>query len=169
MSERNFKIGDRVQTVGWLNGKQVISTGEVLDTVTETRPKNRYPSYGRAPELEHYVTSAKVKWDDGREETISAYQIRFEDNEFEKEFRKVYLETSDEINEKLKLASKYLDEAVKLSEERGVPFSTGISFLGQSYKPASFSEKWSNVDEETMREITETYNEYDGWEHSAVC
>jgi hypothetical protein len=67
------------------------------------------------------------------------------------------------------LASKYLQEAVDISEETGVPFDTNISFLSQSYRPGSTDERFPEVDYAFVKEVTECYNEYEGWEHSAVC
>lgn len=91
-------------------------------------------------------------------------------SDLEKEFKVTAEKVTEEINQKLNLASNYLSEAVRLSEKHGIPFDTNISFLGQSYTPKSFDSKYADVDSELVEELTGVYDmEYDGWLHSAVC
>lgn len=96
-----------------------------------------------------------------------------ENPELEAEFRALVKKHQAEIDEQLKIASKAIAKAEKLSEKYGIPFSSGVSPLGQSYTPASFQDKFGELDRETVMEITDVYpgGEYDmeGWEHSAVC
>src|SRR6185369_14445496 len=111
-----------------------------------------------------------VKWDDGKEESnLSPWHVVPEDSPLEREFRLKAAEIGDMIHEKLAIASKALDEAEAIAEEHGISFSAGISPLSQSYMAASAGDKWPDVSKEFMNEITETYGEYDGWQHSAVC
>lgn len=92
----------------------------------------------------------------------------------EAEFEKLVEETHEKINDKLDIAAKALREAVKISEETGIPFSSHISFLGNDYTPTSFQKLHGDkeFEEDFVSEITGVYNEYEdqsGWQHSAVC
>lgn len=169
MSRNNdWKAGDRVQTYD-KNGD--IKVGAVDSLVTETRERQEYGGWSRVPKTvtETFLSEVKVKWDNGEEESLKPYQLRPEDNELERQFRLAVPDAHKRIQEKIALAEKYLAEAVDISEETGIAFSAGISFLSQSYKPASFSDKFPDVSEELMQEVTDSYCEYEGWQHSAVC
>jgi hypothetical protein len=91
----------------------------------------------------------------------------------EKEFTNVFNTHKNEINAKLAEAGKYLEEAEQLAEKYGIPFYSNISFLGQSYYPASYGKKFKELDRDFVSELTNAYpGEYGdnvGWEHSAVC
>jgi hypothetical protein len=168
MSRNNdWKAGDRVQTYD-KNGD--VKAGAVVSVVTETRERQEY-GWSRVPKTvtETFVSGVNVKWDNGEEETLKPYQLRNEDNEMERQFRLAVPEATKRINEKLALAEKYLDEAIAISEETGVAFSTSISYISQDYKPSSFGDRFPDVSEEMMQDVTETHNEYEGWQHSAVC
>ena len=95
------------------------------------------------------------------------------DNMLEEEFTNLVSEHKAEIEAKLKEASAALDEAVKLSEQYGIPFHSRISFLSQGYTPDSFDKKFGELDSDIVSELTDVYpgGEYGGtgWEHSAVC
>ena len=170
---KEWKVGDRVQRSEWVDGKEVFHTGAIARVTTAQREKHNWGGYyGRSTpkEMETYVESIDVQWDDGKSDlNQKTWFVVPEDNEYEREFRLAMQPATARIEEKLALASKYLDEAVAISEETGVPFSTGISFLHQSYRPNSTGEKFPEVDNEFIREVSECYNEYEGWEHSAVC
>lgn len=83
----------------------------------------------------------------------------------------------DQIDAKLDEATTALNEAIALSEKSGVPFSTHISFLGNSFVPESFNKsKFAKIDYSELSEVTGIYSEYGnelfsygGWEHSQVC
>lgn len=94
-----------------------------------------------------------------------------ENNELEQEFEKVVNSVKNEIEGKLAHAQKYIREAVRLSEEHGVPFSTGVSEIGNTYTPRSFTKsKFATLDCEFVDSVTGVYEtEYCGWQHSAVC
>lgn len=171
MSEKeDWKVNDRVQWSDWVEKQEIIHAGTITALVMATREKRSYHyGYNRKPETEEFVEKVVVKWDDGEEETLESYQVNPEDNEMERLFRNSIGDASKRIDEKLSLASKYLREAVEISEETGIPFSTGISFLSQGYVPRSFEGKFPDVSRELMSEICEVHNEYDGWQHSAVC
>lgn len=143
----------------------VISTNLAL----KDRPSNYY-SLSRSDRLE-FDSTAKIKWDDGTESVEDITDIFLRDSVYEREFRKISDIISDKIYEKVKAAQKLLDEAVEISEKSGVPFNSGISFIGQSYIPKSLSVKFPDIDKEFINEVTETWGdfEYGGWEHSAVC
>lgn len=172
---KDWKTGDRVQKSDWNSGKEVISTGAVTDVVTETREKKSYGSsyYGRNTQTtvtETFIKSIAVKWDDGQEQKdLSPWHVVPEDSALEREFRIKAEEVGNLISEKLAIASKALDEAEAIAEEHGISFSSGISPLSQSYVANSAKDKWPDVSEEFMNDITETYGEYGGWQHSAVC
>lgn len=164
----DFKVGDLVQFV---NEDHSCRDGQV---VSITPPKREKPQdYWRYSDTEQADMFAlvKVKWADGEESEISDNDLSTQDSALERQFRNEALLITDQIDEKLSLAMKALDEAEKLSEKHGVPFSSGISPLSQNYWPASFSDKWEDVDDDIVSEITSAYQgEYgDGWEHSAVC
>jgi hypothetical protein len=97
------------------------------------------------------------------------------ETELEKEFSKVAGETLDKISEFLDTARKALNAACKLSEENGIPFTSGISHISQSYIPSSLFNKWEDVDHSIVERETsvEAYEieEYggNGWVHSDVC
>lgn len=172
MSKREWKVGSRVQCIEWKNGESTIHTGTATNLVMESRPKHSY-GYRATQELEYFVSQITVKWDDGEEETLKEYEVTPEDTELERQFRTQAALITKQINEKLSLASKYLDEAEAIAEEHGIPFTSGVSPLGQSYLTKSFPEKWAGVSQEVMREVTEAYSEYIdsyyGWVHSAIC
>ena len=98
-----------------------------------------------------------------------------EPTELEKEFEKIANDAQTKIDEKLKEAGQALEEAMKISEESGVPFSSDISFLSQSYIPTSFKKKYPELSIEFVTSVTGAYTSYNddfsygGWEHSAVC
>lgn len=168
MSEREWNVGDKVQQTK----NQTIRLGEIVNLIKETQEVADWygSSYGsRRTKTEEYTAKLEVKWSDGQEETLAVWDVEPEDNEMEREFRALVPDAMKKIDEKLALASKYLDEAIAISEETGVPFSSNISFLGQSYKPTSFEKKFPEVDRELMTNLTGSYNEYAGWQHSAVC
>ncbi len=173
--KEEWKVGDRVQKTEYKDGMETYHTGVISAVETATREKSRYSSYGyysrtAVPETKTYVNKISVKWDDGKEESdLSTWSVVPEDTEYERAFRKAVPEAQRRIEEKLALATKYLREAVDISEETGIPFDTSISFLSQSYRPGSTGDKFPEVDSEFVKEVTECYNEYEGWEHSAVC
>jgi len=176
MSDKEWKVGDRIQKSEWVDRKEVITTGAITDVVTETREKqsyDRWGGYGRGAQTtvtETFIKSISLKWDDGKEESgLSPWHVQPEDSEMEREFRIKAAEIGDLIQAKLSEASKALDEAEAIAEEHGISFSSGISPLSQSYKAASAGDRWPDVSSEFMNEITESHGEYDGWQHSAVC
>jgi hypothetical protein len=172
---KDWKTGDRVQKSDWNSGKEVISTGAVTDVVTETREKKSYGSsyYGRNTQTtvtETFIKSIAVKWDDGQEQKdLSPWHVVPEDSALEREFRTKAEEVGKLIGEKLAIASAALDEAEAIAEEHGISFSSGISPLSQTYKAASAGEKWPGLEQDFMDQVTDSYGEYDGWQHSAVC
>lgn len=170
MSDKNWKVGDRVQ---FEDGGH-ITGGVITALVTGTREKqDYYSSWSRkaTPQMEEYTSHVTVKWDDGVEETLDYWDVDPEDNEMERTFRVKATEVLEKIYAELELAHKHLRAAQDLSEEHGISFSSSISPLSQSYIASTFHEKWPDVDEELANSITEAYSEYGdgGWEHSAVC
>lgn len=88
----------------------------------------------------------------------------------EQQFKRAVKKANEQIEEHLNKAIAELAEAVKVSEELGIPFNSNISFLTQSYKPKSFDEKWDKLNEHCLDEqIDFTLPEWDGWEYSRVC
>jgi hypothetical protein len=168
----HWKIGDRCQT----ENKDGIKVGVIADVRTEEVERTRYNHnyvYGsRGREEKYYETVTKevtVKWDDGAEEKFSPYHIHAEDTAMERAFRVTCDEAQARINQKLKEAMDALTEAENISEETGIPFSSGISPLGQSYVPSTLDQKHPDIDREFINSVTDSYGEYEGWQHSAVC
>lgn len=165
----DLEVGAEVQLVDY-------ETDEVYDGVITTiiaparqRPANEWDY--TEEELADTVTMANVKYDDGSEETINIEALQERDSELEREFRVSASKALKQIHVKLEEASDALAAAVDLSEKYGIPFSTQISFLGQSYTPDSLEEKFEDLDKDFVNCITGASNEYGyaGWEHSAVC
>jgi len=175
MADKEWKVGDRVQKSEWIDRKETIHVGVVTEVITATREKyvSRY-SYGyrpnQTPEMETYIDKISVKWDDGKEETgLSPWHVHPEDSPLEREFRLKAAEVGALIGAKLAIAEQAIDEAVAIAEEHGISFSAGVSPLGQSYMAESASDKWPDLSKEFMNGVTDSYGEYDGWQHSAVC
>lgn len=169
-----WNVGDRVQTDELVDGKPVFHVGTVTEVNEDQREAKRYDYTARKDITftETYVKNIKVKWDDGEEELLDQYAVYREDTDAERQFRAVALEAGNLINEKLAIASKAIDEAEVIAEQYGVPFSAGVSPLGQSYFPASTGDKFPDVDSDFINDITGAYHsEYggEGWQHSAVC
>ena len=170
--EENWKVGDKVQDYTLVDGKKVFIIGTVEKIILATREKYYFGNHFRSKkenEMEEYISKIEVKWDNGKIEVESPNCFDHEDSEYERAFRIANESAAALIKAKLKLASDYLDEAVKVSEETGIAFNSNISFLNQSYMPYSTCEKFPKVDRGFINDITESCNDYDGWEHSAIC
>lgn len=89
--------------------------------------------------------------------------------DLEKKFKETYDQAVQEIANKEAEATKSLKEAVKLCEKYGVPYNFRISFIYNNYTPSSFEKKFPDLDYDFVGEITEVWDEYPGWAHSAVC
>jgi hypothetical protein len=91
----------------------------------------------------------------------------------EKEFLKIQEDTKAEIDKHISQAKASLREAVRIADERGMPFrSAGISFLSNTYVPETFYKKFPKMDRDWLSEVADIYTDgYDiiGWRHSAVC
>jgi hypothetical protein len=164
----DWKIGDRVQRIK----EKQIDVGAVTAVDSQTVERTKYDYYTRkeVPYTEVEIKSIDVKWDDGTEEKgLNRWAVIPEDSKIERAFRLAVHDALERIDAKLSIASKAIQEAVKISEETGVPFSAGVSPLGQSYIPASLGEKFPELDKSTAQEIADAYGEYDGWQHSDVC
>lgn len=95
-----------------------------------------------------------------------------EDDTLDAEFIKIADATNKEIEAKMEEACKALNEAVKLSEKNGIPFRANISFLGQSYIPKSFENKFPDVDLDQALEYMGAWRtdfQETGWAHSSIC
>lgn len=152
--------------------------GNVVDgVVTAVTPAKRamekeYWRFTTDEQRDMYPT-VTVTFEDNSVEEVSTSGIDPRDSEVEREFRNTNLKISDKIHTALAKACEYLDKAVDLSEKHGVPFSSCISYLGQSYYPTTIQEKFPEIENGFVQGITEAYSEYGmsygGWEHSAVC
>lgn len=162
-----FNVGDRVQ---WEDRDTDEITGGTVDSIIPPKrmKTNNYWSLPQA-EQDEMITYAVVKWDDNTADTVDMEDLDPEDSALEKEFRETAATALSLIQRKVVEASKALSEAVKISEEYGIPFSSEVSFLGQPYKPASFGSKFSEIDDDFVDAITGAYCEYEGWQHSDVC
>lgn len=172
MSAYDWKVGDRVQKS---SRTDEILVGVITEVESAQEEKTRYNHnlYSRSRQEEKYIEtvikSITVKWDNGGEEKLKQYDVFNEDSEMERAFRLASRDAQRRINEKLDQAMAALSEAEKISEETGIPFSSGISPLGQSYIPASLEDKHPDIDRDFVNDITGAYGEYGGWQHSAVC
>lgn len=167
-----FQVGDRCQ---WEDRDNDEVTGGTVESIIPPKRMKTNDWWNTTKysevEREEMVTYAVVKWDDNTSDTVDMDDLDLEDSELEREFRGKASEVLSEIYRKVSAASKLLTEAVKLSEEHGIPFNSEVSFLGQSYFPASFSEKYGDVNSDIVYAITEASSEHgdSGWEHSDVC
>jgi len=175
MSEK-WKVGDRVQTEihDTVRTEDItVRVGSITSVVFGEEQRNRFNYNARPSREESYtVTVIKeitIKWDNGEDETRSPWSVHKQDSEFELAFRLASSVAQKRIDEKLAMAHAALREAVKISNETGIPFNASISPLSQSYIPVSLAEKFSDLDRDFINEITDSYGEYDGWQHSAVC
>jgi hypothetical protein len=91
-------------------------------------------------------------------------------NQIEKDFRKACDKAYPKIQKQLEIADKAIAKAVKLAEKYGVPFESAITPLAMTYTPESLDENVRLLDGDTIFDLTGTFlQEYEGWEHSAVC
>lgn len=167
-----FVAGGRCQ---WIDRDNDEVTGGTVETVIPPK-RMRVNDYWNTSkysetEREEMITYAVVKWDDNTTDTVDMDDLDVEDTPLEREFRLKANEVLAEIHRKCSEGARLLSEAVKLSEEHGIPFHPEISFLGQSYFPNSFEEKYKGVDRDLVYSITDASSEYGygGWEHSDVC
>jgi hypothetical protein len=168
----HFKVGDRVQ---WVDRDTDEVTGGIIEsTVPPKRMKvndwwstNKYSE----AEREEMITYANVKWDDNTTDAVDIDDLDREDSQLEREFRTEANAHLNEIFVKANAASDLLAEAVALSEKYGIPFQSPVSFLGQSYFPNTFKQKYKGVDTSFVYSVTYASSEYGygGWEHSDVC
>ena len=90
--------------------------------------------------------------------------------ELEAQFKQLCDDHMKEIDEQINIAREAIAKAEKISEKYGIPFGSNITPLSMDYTPASFFGKFDELDSEFICDITGAYcNEYEGWEHSAVC
>lgn len=169
MSDK-LDVGSRVQKVDY--EARFVYDGTIESITPPKRPRpNDYWKYSRA-EQEEMITYCTVKWDDGTTEEMDLDALEAQDSEVERSFRRTYFATQDLINEKLAEASRLVSEAVKISEQSGIPFQTDVSHLSNAYFPRSRLQKFPDLDSEFISDVTEAYSDYDdktGWSRSAVC
>lgn len=94
------------------------------------------------------------------------------DPELEAEFKKAVNDASVKINEKLNAAYKLVNEAVDISEEYGIPFSSYVSLLSNNYTPQSFEKQFGELNFDWVQEETGCWTDDPGdygWQHSAIC
>lgn len=110
------------------------------------------------------------------QEEVNRRNKRLKEKEQEKDlearFREAVKEAYLKINKHVAAARKELDEAVKVSEEYGIPFYPDVSPLYQGFRPRSFYEKWREVldrEDDLAYELLEGIPQYEGWQHSMVC
>ena len=97
-------------------------------------------------------------------------KISEEQKKLEDEFEALVNDTNKRIKEKINVAASALREAIAISEETGVPFNSGVSFLRNTYYPSSFDKLHNNLDPDFVADIA-AWRSDDcwGWQHSAVC
>lgn len=89
-------------------------------------------------------------------------------------FKAVIQKIDPQIQMKCAQAALLLEEAVKLSEDNGVPFipKTKIMFCSPSYIPKTLTDKFPNLDVDFWQTLTETYQEDEtifGWQEEQIC
>lgn len=90
-------------------------------------------------------------------------------SEVELEFKALCDEALPKIEAQLTIAREAIKQAEKISEQYGVPFSSDITPIGMAYTPASMDDRFRDL-EDVIYDFTGSYlNDYEGWEHSAVC
>lgn len=92
-------------------------------------------------------------------------------NELEEEFKKEYEAVAGKMKDLLDKADKLIEEAVKLSNETGVPlrFRPWSDFNSRRYVPEKFWEKFKELDDEFVDDVCNVYPQrnygpIDGWE-----
>jgi hypothetical protein len=76
-----------------------------------------------------------------------------EELKLEDEFKALADKFDDEVGIQLEIAEKAIKEAVKISEKYGIPFHAQVSPLSQTYTPASFEEKFGDLDREFVSDV----------------
>ena len=88
----------------------------------------------------------------------------------ELEFKALCEEVLPQIEARINIARQAIKEAEELSEKYGVPFSSDITPISMGYMPASLDDRFRDLDSNIMYDLAGTYlDDYEGWEHSAVC
>lgn len=165
--DREVKVGARVQK----NEDVAEPMGGVITAHEPAkRPREReywkFSKEEQADMEDHWV----ITWDDGTTSLETYPQL--EDNELERQFRKAADEALVKIQKLVAKAAKALDEAEEIAEKYGIPFSSSVSPLSQSYYPTTTSELYPDLDREFIDNVAGTYHsDYgeEGWQHSAVC
>lgn len=97
------------------------------------------------------------------------------------DFKKVVETHSPEITALVAAARAKLKEATALADKHGIPFySSGISAVGQQYRPRSFDAIKAGIQKECDDSDTDEYDVFDeilpdgmgehrGWQASAIC
>lgn len=179
-----FKVGDKVQ----VQNRDGVRDCEVVELFPKLHVASNevYAKWQSMSEEERkpYQERIRVRFTDGLEDEFEYFHVYRRDSELERTFRLESNKVMDQIGTHLAAAMAALSEAEDLSEKHGIPFSSGISPLGQSYFPKSFDDMWGNklreledeFEDEDVREIISNITganqgEYQdsGWEHSAVC
>lgn len=162
--DKVFKIGDKVQ----YNTPTFFKEGTVVQIIPakECPTKEKWRYY----QDDKYSTNYVVAFEDGSE-TLVYWKLSNIDSEIEREFRISYYAVINQIEEKVKEASRLLTEATQIAELHGIPFHSPISELGQSYTPISLKEKFGDLTPDFIEGITGAYPDSytTGWQHSQVC
>jgi len=109
---------------------------------------------------------------------INTIEEENELNPLVQEFSDLCERVQKEIDNKVAQAHIILKEAEMIAEAHGVPFSSRLSPIRNSFVPKSFSKgKFSGLNDNEVCEASGVYGEYigdmlsgyGGWLHSAVC
>ena len=94
-------------------------------------------------------------------------------SDLEEKFKQTLDEATKQIKEHLSKARDELHKAVAISEEKGIPFYAGVSFIRNYYVPNSVEQWLKQQQNSEIRDLLEDEGfydpEYEGWKHSAVC
>ncbi len=124
-------------------------------------------SYELSKEEEQQVLymrqAAKLK----EEERLKLEAKKANSTTLEASFKKELDKSHVEILKLIAEADELLKKAVALSDASGIPFSCDLVALPDSrmYQPASFSDKWDDVDYHLLRDANIHLTGDIGWEH----
>lgn len=90
------------------------------------------------------------------EEQLSELNRKLTANpELEARFKAAFEEASAEIKKHLTDAREALSNAIKVSKETGIPFSSGVVFNRDTYVPNTMKDKWKDLSNEFISEFSE--------------
>lgn len=90
----------------------------------------------------------------------------------ELEFETACTAAYNEVDEHIQAAQEAIRKAVEVAEKYGVPIEMPVCPLHNGYIPRNFSDKFGDLDEQFISDVSGVYSEYGyhkGWVHSSIC